>query len=98
MRARVAVQYLGASSRYRSRGQQHVDDLGEIRLGVQAVQLARGDEREQVGGARGVIVGAEEEPGASRRAGKEPLEALGRAVLGDDVQQPAAAVIRLRHA
>jgi len=39
------------------------DDVGEIGLGVEAVELARGDEGEDVGGGRGVIVAAAEEPG-----------------------------------
>ena len=41
---------------------QHAEDLGEIALGVEPVQLARRDERKEVGGGLGVVVGPEERP------------------------------------
>ena len=41
------------------------EDVGEVVLGVEPVQKARGDEREQVGSSLGVVVGAEKQPGLS---------------------------------
>ena len=41
---------------------QDVDDLGEVALGVEPVELTGRDEREEVGGGAGVIVGAEKQP------------------------------------
>jgi hypothetical protein len=38
------------------------DHLGEVCLGIESVELAGDDEREEVRGRGGVIVGAEEEP------------------------------------
>jgi hypothetical protein len=46
-----------------------VDDLGEVGLGVETVELAGDDEREEVRGGAGVVVGAEEEPGLATGAG-----------------------------
>jgi hypothetical protein len=40
----------------------HADDVGQIRFGVEPVQLAAGDEREEVGGRLGVVVAAAEQP------------------------------------
>ena len=42
-----------------------VDHLGEIDLGIEPVELAGGDEGEEIRGGVRVIVGAEEEPGLS---------------------------------
>jgi hypothetical protein len=53
---------------------QEVDDLGEVGLGVDVVQLAGGDEREEVRGGGRVVIGAEEEPGLpAYAAAQRPL-------------------------
>ena len=44
-----------------------MDDFGEVQLGVQPVQLAGGDERQEVGCSTGVVVGAAEEPCTTAR-------------------------------
>ena len=40
----------------------HPNDLGEVALGVEPVELAGGDQREDVGRGLCVVVAAEEEP------------------------------------
>lgn len=44
----------------------HTNDVGEVGLGVELVQLARGDEGEDVRGRVGVIVASEADPILSR--------------------------------
>ena len=41
---------------------QDADDLGEVQLGVESVELGRGDQREGVAGGPGVVVGPIEQP------------------------------------
>src|SRR5262245_27345851 len=44
---------------------EHAEQVAQVCLGVEPVQLAGGDEREQVGGGLGVIVAGNEQPGFS---------------------------------
>jgi len=46
---------------------EHAEEVMQVGLGVEPVQLAGGDEREDVPGALGVVVAADEEPGLSSR-------------------------------
>src|SRR4051812_10250883 len=41
----------------------HLDALAEVKLGVELVELARGDEGEEVAGGGGVVVGTVKHPG-----------------------------------
>jgi hypothetical protein len=41
---------------------EHPEQVPEVQLGIEVVELARGDEREEVGRRLGVIVAADEEP------------------------------------
>jgi len=58
------------------------NDLGEIRLGIEAVQLAGRDKREEIRRGAGVVVGAEEEPGLAARADGRAQRAF-TVVVGD---------------
>src|SRR4051812_44531182 len=40
----------------------HADDVSEVGLGIEVVELAAGDEGEEVGRGGGVVVAAKEEP------------------------------------
>jgi hypothetical protein len=64
-RARVAAQDLGGELEVAVAGPvaEDAEQVAQVRLGVEPVQLARGDEREEVGGGLGVVVAADEEPG-----------------------------------
>ena|ERR1700722_7909231 len=44
---------------------QDADKVAEVELGVEPVELARADQREEVGGGLGVVVAADEEPSVS---------------------------------
>jgi len=41
---------------------EHAEDVPEVALGIELVQAARGDEREQMPGGNAVVVAANEEP------------------------------------
>ena len=41
---------------------EHPEQVAEVELGVEVVELARGDEGEEVGRGLGVVVAADEEP------------------------------------
>src|SRR5208283_4718440 len=56
------------------------DDLGEVQLRVESVELAGGDERQDVSGGTGVVVGAIEQP-CSTTDGDSSQFALGGIVL-----------------
>src|SRR6516225_12011060 len=60
---------------------QDADDVGEVALDVEAVELARGDEREEVGRSLGVVARAEEEPRLAPDGDGGPQGALGVVVL-----------------
>src|SRR5690242_11931768 len=66
---------------------QDADDVAEVRLGVEPVQLARGDQGEEVRGGGRVDVGPEEQPVAPTD-GDVPKRALGVVV-----RQPEPAVV-----
>jgi hypothetical protein len=42
---------------------QDAEDVAKVLLGVEPVQASRGDQRQEIAGAGGVIVAADEEPG-----------------------------------
>ena len=42
---------------------QDAKDVAEVLLGIEAVQAGRGDQRQEIAGAGGMIVAADEEPG-----------------------------------
>src|SRR5271154_5643630 len=62
---------------------QDAEEVAQVRLGIEAVQACRGDEREEVPGALAVRVAADEEPAASSD-GNSAQFAFGAIVLQDE--------------
>src|SRR6188768_226095 len=61
---------------------EHAEQVAQVRLGVEAVQARRGDEREEVSGALAVRVATNEEP-ASSSDGNPAQFAFGAIVFQD---------------
>src|SRR5579862_7808434 len=60
---------------------ENAEQVAQVRLGVEAVQAAGRDEREQVGGALAVVVAADEEPGFSSGGDVAPKGAFAPVIV-----------------